>query len=122
MAASKTEKKKGSKVKWIILAIILLLVIAFVFSIASSASMLSNMTMAQTQSLERKDMENRFSVSGIVESTTFEQVSANLVYNIDEVNVEVGDKVKAGDILAVLNSDVLQRTCQGTTGNSCGQP
>lgn len=109
MAAAKTEKKKGSKVKWIILAIILLLVIAFVISIASSASMLSNMTMAQTQSLERKDMENRFSVSGIVESTTFEQVSANLVYNIDEVNVEVGDRVKAGDILAVLNSDDLQR-------------
>lgn len=109
MATAKTERKKGIKVKWIILAIVLLLVIGIVVTVISSASMLSGMTMAQTQNLERKDMENRFSVSGIVESTTFKQVSANLVYNIDEVNVEVGDRVKSGDILAVLNSDDLQR-------------
>lgn len=106
---AKTEKKKGSKVKFIIIAAVLLLIIAFVIIVVSSASMMSGMTMAQTSGLERKDMENRFSVSGIVESSTFKQVSANLVYNVDEVNVEVGDRVKAGDILAVLNSDEIQR-------------
>ncbi|MCM1577891.1 MAG: efflux RND transporter periplasmic adaptor subunit [Ruminococcus sp.] len=104
-----SEKKKGFKVRYIVLGAVLLLIIAFVIIMVSSASMMGNMIMAQTSGLEKKDLENRFSVSGIVESATFKQVSANLAYNVDEVNVEVGDKVKAGDILAVLNSDDLQR-------------
>lgn len=106
---AKTEKKKGSKVKFIIIAAVLLLIAAVIIVLVSSASMMSGMVMAQTSELERKNLENRFSVSGIVESNTFKQVSANLVYNVDEVNVEVGDRVKAGDILAVLNSDEIQR-------------
>ena len=35
-------------------------------------------------------------------------MASNLTYNVESVNVEVGDTVKAGDILAVLDSSDLQ--------------
>ena len=108
MSKANTKGKKGSKIKFIIIGIILLLVIGFVVTMISSASMMSGMTMADIYKLEKKNIENTVSVSGIIESQTFEQVSSKLAYNIETVNVEVGDKVKAGDILATLNSDDLQ--------------
>lgn len=108
MAKAGTSKKKGSKIKVIILIIVLVLIALFIMMIISSMSMMKGMTMADTMSLERKDIENTVSVSGIVESQTFKQVSANLQYNVEKINVEVGDKVKAGDVLATLNSDDLQ--------------
>ncbi|MBQ7783464.1 MAG: efflux RND transporter periplasmic adaptor subunit [Oscillospiraceae bacterium] len=108
MSKANTKGKKGSKIKFIIIGIILLLVIGFVATMISSASMMSGMTMVDIYQLEKKNIENTVSVSGIIESQTFEQVSSKLAYNIETVNVEVGDKVKAGDILATLNSDDLQ--------------
>mgnify|MGYP003293013865 CR=1 FL=1 len=108
MSKANTKGKKGSKIKFIIIGIVLLLVIGFVATMISSASMMSGMTMVDIYQLEKKNIENTVSVSGIIESQTFEQVSSKLAYNIETVNVEVGDKVKAGDILATLNSDDLQ--------------
>ncbi len=101
-------KKKGSKLKLIIVLAIIAVIVFFVVSVASGASMMSQMTMASTVKLEKKNIENTVSVSGMIESQTFQQVGANLQYNVETVNVEVGDKVKKGDILATLNSDDLQ--------------
>ncbi|MCM1524924.1 MAG: efflux RND transporter periplasmic adaptor subunit [Ruminococcus sp.] len=108
MSKTNASGKKGSKIKFIIIALIVLIVIVFAVIMISSASMMAGMTMADVFPLEKKTIENTVSFSGIVESRTFEKVSADLQYNIDTVNVEVGDKVKAGDILATLNSDDLQ--------------
>lgn len=108
MSKASTSGKKGSKVKLIITLVVIAIIIALIVIIASSMAMMSGMVMAETMTLEKKDIENTVSVSGLVESQTFKQVSANLQYNVETVNVEVGDKVKAGDILATLNSDDLQ--------------
>lgn len=108
MSKASTSGKKGSKVKLIITLVVIAIIIVIIVMIASSAAMMSGMVMADTMTLEKKDIENTVSVSGLVESQTFKQVSANLQYNVETVNVEVGDKVKAGDILATLNSDDLQ--------------
>lgn len=109
MAKSNASGKKGSKIKWVILLIIVAVAAAFVVMAVSSAKMMSGITMANTFNLEKKDIENKVSVSGIVESQTFKQVTSKLpAYSIEAVNVEVGDKVKAGDILATLNTDDLQ--------------
>lgn len=108
MSKTNAAGRKGPKVKVIILLIVLAIVIGFVAMMIYSASMMSGMTMAEVTELQKKNIENTISVSGIVESRTFEKVSANLQYNVETVNVEVGDKVKKGDILATLNSDDLQ--------------
>ena len=108
MSKTKTAGKKGSKIKIIIIVAVLALIAAFIFMMVQSASMMSGMTMAETFPLEKKTIENKVSVSGIVESQNFKQVASNLTYNVESVNVEVGDTVKAGDILAVLDSSDLQ--------------
>lgn len=108
MSKANAAGKKGPKVKVIILLIILVLVIGFVAMMVASASMMSGLTMAEVTELQRKNIENTISVSGFVESSTFERVGANLMYNVEDVNVEVGDIVKKGDVLATLNSDDLK--------------
>ena len=108
MSKANAAGKKGPKIKVIILLIVLVLVIGFVATMVYSASMMSGMTMAEVTELQKRNIENTVSVSGIVESRTFEQVGANLQYNVEDVNVEVGDKVKKGDILATLDSDDLK--------------
>lgn len=103
------EKKKGSKVKIIILVVVLALIGAVIYMMVSSASMMSGMTMADVFTLEKKTIENKVSVSGIVESQSFTQVSSKLQgYNVSDINVEVGDKVKEGDVLAILDSSDIQ--------------
>jgi multidrug efflux pump subunit AcrA (membrane-fusion protein) len=108
MSKTKTAGKKGSKLKTIVIIAVLALIAAIIVMIVRSASLMSNMTMAETFALERKDIENKVSVSGIVESQKFTKVTSKLSYNVESVNVEVGDAVKAGDILAVLDSSDLQ--------------
>lgn len=108
MSKANTTGKKNSKAKFIVIGIVIIVIIAAVAIIASSVSMMSNMAMADTVKLEKKTIENTISFSGIVESQTFQKVSANLQYNVETVNAEVGDKVKKGDVLATLNSDSIQ--------------
>lgn len=108
MSKEKKAGKKGSKIKIIIIIAVLALIAAFIIMMISSASMMSGVVMSDTFSLEKKTIENKVSVSGLVESQSFTQVSSKLGYNVESVNVEVGDKVKAGDVLAVLDSSDLQ--------------
>ncbi|MBQ5333164.1 MAG: efflux RND transporter periplasmic adaptor subunit [Oscillospiraceae bacterium] len=103
------EKKKGSKIKIIVLIVVLALIGAFIYMMVSSASMMSGMTMADVFTLEKKNIENKVSISGLVESQNFTQVSSKLQgYNVSDINVEVGDKVKEGDVLAILDSSDIQ--------------
>lgn len=104
---SKTSKKK-SPLKVIVPVLVIGLVAVGVLTVYQSATAFAGIVQAETMTLEKKDIENTVSVSGLVESQTFTKVSAKLQYSIESVNVEVGDKVKAGDILAVLNSDDIQ--------------
>ena len=98
MSKEKKAGKKGSKIKIIVIIAVLALIAAFIVMMISSASMMSGMTMAETFPLEKKTIENKVSVSGIVESQNFKQVASNLTYNVESVNVEVGDT------LAVLST------------------
>ncbi len=103
-----TSGKKQVNIKMIVFFTAVIMAAVIIMTLIN-ASRIAGMAVGQTSALETKTLENTFSVSGIIESTTFKQVSANLAYNVERVSVEVGDRVKAGDILAVLNSDDLQR-------------
>ncbi len=105
---AKDKKRKGSPLKVIIPVLIIGGAGVLGVSIYQSMQAMSGIVMAEVMPLEKKDIENTVSISGLVESTTFKKVSANLQYNVESVNVEVGDKVRAGDILATLNTDDLQ--------------
>ena len=73
MSKTNAAGRKGPKVKVIILLIVLAIVIGFVAMMIYSASMMSGMTMAKVTELQKKNIENTISVSGIVESRTLKR-------------------------------------------------
>ena len=64
----------------------------------------------QTRSLSTMTLADTVSVTGTVESTISEKVySPVATLAVKTVAVEVGDKVKAGDLLCELNTDSLEK-------------
>lgn len=106
MSSNATSGK--SKIVIILITVAVLIAVIAATAVFASKGLMTNVTMAETVKLEKKNISNSVSVSGVVESRNSVQVSAKLQYPIETVNAEVGDKVKKGDILAVLSSDDLE--------------
>ncbi|MBQ5312124.1 MAG: HlyD family efflux transporter periplasmic adaptor subunit [Oscillospiraceae bacterium] len=100
--------KKKSKAGKIILIIALVVVVIGVVIVASAMSAASKMTLVEPIKLEKTDLENTVSFSGLVESSTFERVSSSMNYPVIKINVKEGDEVKKGDILATLDSHDIE--------------
>lgn len=60
--------------------------------------------------LQKTTLRSTVSTSGNVESTDAVNVYSNLTYPIKNIMVEVGDRVNAGDVLCLLDSDDLQQS------------
>lgn len=58
-------------------------------------------------SLAKMDLENIVSVTGTVKSEDATNVYSTLAYQVQSVNVEVGDRVNEGDVLCVLDTESL---------------
>jgi len=72
----------------------------------------------QTFTLEKTDLIDSVFVSGTVISNNTKYVYSNVVsYPVKEVYVEVGDKVKAGDVLARLDTTSLELDIKQTELN-----
>lgn len=63
---------------------------------------------ADSIELEKKDIQLTVSTSGTIESGNAAKVFTSLSYPVETVNVSVGDDVKKGDVLCVLDTDDLQ--------------
>ncbi len=106
-------KKKKSKAKYVIGAIIIITV-AGVFVIRSrTATVQTGAQVTQTLSLQKTDLTKSISVSGVVKSADTSYVYSTQAYPVQEILVSVGDVVKAGDVLArldmsKLNNDIAQ--------------
>lgn len=61
-----------------------------------------------TETLVPMDLQNTVSLTGVVESETGRKVYSTLSYLVESVNVQVGDTVEAGDVLAKLKTDELE--------------
>lgn len=64
--------------------------------------------LVSTTTLETMQLQNTVSLTGTVESEDGRKVYSTLNYPVEQVNVEVGDQVQAGDVLCLLKSDDLQ--------------
>lgn len=66
----------------------------------------------RTVTLERGTLEDSISATGTVESAQVSTVTTDLKYTVKEVLVQVGDSVKEGDVICVLDSSELETSIQ----------
>ena len=102
---SKMSKKK----KIIAGTILVLVVVGIVSSVAFGLKGKKSAMPVQFSELKKMDLINSINISGTVKSAESENVYTSLNYQIKKVNVEVGDVVQAGDVLAILNTDSLAK-------------
>ena len=105
----KNGGKKGGK-KGPIIAIVVIVVI-LVIGIAAANGFKKLMKTAKksmgdgtlVEEFDVKDMSAYIETTGIVESQEVHQVVTNLQYPVKEIKVEVGDRVKKGDVVCVID-------------------
>ena len=98
-------KKKKFKKKYVIIPAVILIVIFFIGSRISKAK--NAIALVETMEVNTGVIENVISVSGTVESAESKTYFSDITAPIDKVNVKVGDRVSAGDILYTYKEDSL---------------
>jgi HlyD family secretion protein len=98
-----------TKKKIIFLAVILVVIIGIAYSCSLQAKAKNVHTGIATTTLKKSTLQNTVSVSGTVHSDNPVNVYTTLAAPVAKTCVSVGDKVKKGDILAVLDSKALQK-------------
>ena len=96
------------KKKVVIPAVCVLAAGAVIWSNFSAKSAAAAGVLVSTTTLETMQLQNTISLTGTVESEDGRKVYSTLNYPVEQVNVEVGDQVQAGDVLCQLKSDDLQ--------------
>ncbi len=110
-AAVATKKKRKLRHP-VLAAIALLLVVLLVWRLFFSGGGASGLSATDLYTLYRSDIADTISATGTVESLDSQKVYSSLSYPVKELYVEVGDAVKAGDLLCVLDSTELEKAIQ----------
>ena len=97
-----TKKKKILSITCGVLAVV---VVGSYFALNRNNAV---QAMVSTETLQQMDLQNTVSLSGVVESQSGRKVYSTLSYLVEQVNVQVGDVVQQGDVLAQLKTDDLQ--------------
>ena len=108
------KKKKGKKKikKWpfILGGVILVIIILAVWGYNSMMNKVTEMADGNETVVQKygmHDMSTYVSATGTVRSANVEYVSTTLQYQIDELKVEVGDRVKSGDTVCLIDTDAI---------------
>ena len=123
---NKLKKAAGAAGSWIkghkvaagvILAILLALIGLFIFKHAKSAGQKTE-TADETVTVEKRDLVQSLTLSGTVESGAAYSVSSSLTdVEVKAVNVKVGDSVRKGDVIAVLDDTELRENVNSASRN-----
>ena len=97
-----TKKKKILSITCGVLAVV---VVGSYFALNRNNAV---QAMVSTETLQQMDLQNTVSLSGVVESQSGRKAYSTLSYLVEQVNVQVGDVVQQGDVLAQLKTDDLQ--------------
>ena len=102
------SKKKGKIIKWIIIALVLIL--AVVGFIISRAHKTNNEPVGTFTSgtVKQQDLSRYVNMSGVVTGKDSVNITGNPSLKVVELNVKSGDKVKKGDILCKFDTTTLQ--------------
>ncbi len=116
----KNGKSKNSLVIWIVLIVVLVACGAGGYLYINARNK-SQQAMAQQKvnvsPLVKTNLQNSISASGSVYSNTKVNVYSSLNNLVKTVNAEVGDEVKAGDVLAELDTESIESSISQAENN-----
>ena len=108
--AKNSNKKKNRIIAVVIAAVIIaLFVYARVRQNLDEASMRNRISIDATTVVSAGDMVDSLSGSGIVQSEKVRAVVPTLNAEVTDIKVELGDYVNEGDVLALLDSEAIDR-------------
>lgn len=105
---------KGKKIKFAKKAVVILAVGALILAVGVYSCSIKNKskgihTNITTTTLTKTTLQDVIAVSGTVHSNETYNVYTTLAYPVKTIQVDVGDKVKKGDVLAVLDTATLEQ-------------
>ena len=103
----KLFKPTKKKIAVVVILLVVVVGIAFASSISAKAKSIHNNVSYST--LKKTTLQDSISVTGTVQSDDSTNVYTTLTLPVEKINVDVGDKVKKGDVLAVLDTSSLQK-------------
>ncbi len=112
--------KKKKIIKLVIILIIIVaavLVALFIVKGKNPTVEMEESYQIQMQMVEKKDLSDTISLSGTVTGETKMNYTSNAISTFVTVNVEVGDEVKKGDILATLDKEEVQEQIKAVEKN-----
>ena len=101
-----SKKKKKFKKRFVVIPVLLLLAAGSIFAFINSKK--STTMVVQTQDVALGTIENILSISGTVESAETKSYFSSVAGKIGQLDVKVGDKVKAGDLLYAYDVEALE--------------
>lgn len=103
---SKTNKK-GKKIKWIVLALVILALFGIIASKALKGNQLV-LDSVTSGTVKKQDLAKYINITGNVSGKNSTSITGEPSLKVSELNVKIGDKVKKGDVLCVFDSSELQ--------------
>jgi len=113
---NKTSRKTKIMVSLVVVAVIIAAIVISAQVQAARSEMERNQ-LSETIKLEKGDIARTVSVSGVVESAQVTNIYTTQSYPVKKIFVEVGDPVKAGDVLAELDMSRLENDISQTEIN-----
>ena len=94
--------------KGIVIAIVICLVVGIVYYKKSNKTNTEMPTVVNTTSVQKGDIKENISLRAALEGTESAEIVSRLHYEVLQLNVKEGHRVKKGQVLAVLDSDTLK--------------
>ena len=95
--------------KGIVIAVVIALITGTVYYKKSNAPNTDIGSMVSTTPIIKGDIQDSISLRAPLEGTESAEIVSRLHYEVLQLNVKEGDRVKKGQVLAVLDSDTLKK-------------
>ncbi len=102
---SASPKKKKFKKRFVVIPVLALVAAGAIFGFINSRK--NAVMVVEAQEVTKGTIENILSISGTVESAETKNYFAEVSAKIDQMDVKVGDKVSAGDLLCTYDTEAL---------------
>lgn len=102
------KQKISAHKKGIVIAVVICLIAGIVYYKKSNTKDTEVPTMVNTTTIQKGEIKDSISLRAALEGTESAEIVSRLHYEVLQLNVKEGDRVKRGQVLAVLDSDTLK--------------